>query len=195
MVATPSVRETDKRVLQSRAAMRQALISLLGRYAFADISAAMVVAHAGVGYATFFRHYADTEALLLEISDAMIGEVSAAMTPALEAGDEAGAMLVAAQYVADNRATAYAMLVTAGPATQGAMIKRARAQFGADPRRPTSRGIPRELAIRITVGGMISILAWWLESAPNESPSVVAALLVRLVAEPVAGASASFQDA
>jgi AcrR family transcriptional regulator len=187
-------RETDRRVLQSRAAMRQALISLLAQHAFADISAAMVVARASVGYATFFRHYADVEALLLEISDAMISEVSEAMTPALEAGDEAAAMLVAAEYVAANRATAYAMLVTAGTATQNAMIKRARAQFGADPRRPASKGLPRELAIRVTVSGMISVLAWWLESAPNESPTVVAELLMRLVAEPVAGAATQRTD-
>jgi AcrR family transcriptional regulator len=178
-------REPDKRVLQSRAAMRGALISLLGAHAFADISAAMVVERAGVGYATFFRHYVDPEALLLEISDGMIAEVSEAMEPALAAGDQIGAMTIVAEYVARNRASAHAMLVAAGPATQSAMVRRAIAQFGAD-MRPWPVGVPRELAIGFTVTGMIAVLAWWLERAPGESPAAVAGLLVRLVSDPLA---------
>lgn len=148
------------------------------------ISAAVVAARAGVGYATFFRHYADTEAVLLEIADEMMADVGAAMLPAFLAKDDEAAMRVVTEYVAKNHSISHAMLVVAGPVTQRAMVERAVAQFERWPDKPGNI-IPHELSIRFTVAAMISILAWWLEREPGRTPVEVAGILRHFVAEPL----------
>jgi hypothetical protein len=71
--AKQGARRVDKRVTQSRTALRQALLELLADHRLSDLSAAMIAGHAGIGYATFFRHYASPEALLLDLAEETIG--------------------------------------------------------------------------------------------------------------------------
>ncbi|HWT51264.1 MAG TPA: helix-turn-helix domain-containing protein, partial [Caulobacter sp.] len=54
----------DRRRLRSRAALTEGLLSLLEETAFDQITVQEIVQRAGVGYATFFRHFADKQALL-----------------------------------------------------------------------------------------------------------------------------------
>jgi AcrR family transcriptional regulator len=177
-------RDVDKRVLQSRAAMRVALVGLLSEHQFQDISAAMVSERAGVGYATFFRHYADTEALLLDVANAEIGSTFSAMLPALVAGDYASALRTLTEQVAADRATSYALLVSAGPATQQALTERAIERVSSVPVQ-IGKGMPSELVVRYCVASSISILNWWVGSSPDADAETIAGLLYKLVYKPV----------
>lgn len=174
----------DARVVRTRAALRDALIALLARHAFAEISAAMVVEQAGIGYATFFRHYPDTGALLTDAADHMIGELVAIVAPALRAGTPDAAMTALATYVGDRRDACRAMLGGAGGAIRAAIVSRAITQAQAAPV-DLAGGVPGALAIRFQTAAAVEVLGWWLDEAPELAPGEVAGLLGRLVIAPV----------
>ena len=174
----------DARVVRTRAALRDALIALLAHHAFADITAAMVVEQAGIGYATFFRHYPDTAALLTDAADHMIEELVGIVSPALRAGTPDTAMMALAAYVADRRDACRAMLGGAGDAMRAAIVRRAVAQAQAAPV-DLAGGVPAALAIRFQTAAAVEVLAWWLEQAPDYAPADVAGLLGRLVIAPL----------
>src|SRR6186997_1287569 len=90
----------DARVDRSRAALRAALLALLDRQRFEDLT---IPARAGVGYATFFRHYPDKRALLHDVAAAAIGELLARAMPVAAADDSRGACLVLCRYVHGHR--------------------------------------------------------------------------------------------
>jgi AcrR family transcriptional regulator len=59
----------DARVVRTRQALRQAMTELAEDRPLEAITVRAIAARAGVGYATFFRHYADKEALLADVAD------------------------------------------------------------------------------------------------------------------------------
>lgn len=171
-------------MVRTRAALRDGLVALLGDHRFADITAAMVVARAGVGYATFFRHYPDTAALLTDAADSLIATLTAIVAPPLAAGRTDQAMLALAAHVADHRAVCLAMLAGAGDAVRAAIVRRAVTQATAAPI-DLAGGLPQALAIRFQVAAAVEVLGWWLEQAPETAVDEVAGLLGRLVIGPV----------
>ncbi|WP_025292405.1 hypothetical protein [Sphingomonas sanxanigenens] len=179
-----SRRTRDARVVRTRAALRDALIALLARHPFMEITAAMVVAEAGAGYATFFRHYADTAALLTDAADAMIAELVAIVGPALRAGTPDVAMVALAAYVDARRDACRAMLSGAGDAVRAAIVHRA-IQLAAAAPIDLAGGLPPALTIRFQTAAAVEVLGWWLDEAPELIPADVARLLRRLVIAPV----------
>lgn len=179
-------RPPDARIVKTRAALREALLALAAEHLFAEISIAMLAGRAGIGYATFFRHYADKEALLADVADGMIAELIERLVPALLAGDGRGAMRELAAYVDANRPICRALLFGAGEPIRAEITRRAVAQAAAAPT-PVAPDLPRELAIVHGVGATLSILGWWLQRGDELAPERVAALLERLVATPILG--------
>ena len=73
----------DPRIGRTRAALSRALLALVEEKSFAELSVGDIVTRAGIGYATFFRHYPGKDALLLDVADALTDELLALMLPAL----------------------------------------------------------------------------------------------------------------
>ena len=165
----------DARQLRSDAALRAALIALIGRQPYDKITVRDIVAEAGVGYATFFRHYPSKDAMLDAIACEEIAEMLARRT-----------CLVLADHVGARREV-WSALLTGGAATH------LREQFerlademsiAAFP----SEWLPRELGIRFGVTATIEILGWWLRDRPDYPLEEVAELLDRLTIAPTVGA-------
>jgi AcrR family transcriptional regulator len=181
-VGGPQKSRIDKRIVQSRAALRGALLKLLTQHRLPEISAAMIAEQAGVGYATFFRHYADAEALALELAEEATSEVYQATLPAYAARDFHGALNTLADHVHHNRATVRTLLVSAGPAIQEAVTEQAINRISTLPE-TLGVNVPPELAIRYIVAGSVVILKWWLDKAPETPPIRIADLLYQLVVQ------------
>ena len=67
--------------MRTREALRQAMTELAAESPLEAITVRAIAARAGVGYATFFRHYADKDALLAEVSEILIREFLTQVRP------------------------------------------------------------------------------------------------------------------
>jgi AcrR family transcriptional regulator len=174
----------DARMIRSRAAMRRALLALLERMPLEAITGAMIAEQAAVGYATFFRHYADVRALLVDTAAAVTDDLARAMMPALLAADSAAAASALIQAIAARRTMFRALPAGAGEALRGELARQVIDRVTILPDVSPS-WLPRRLALRVTVTATIELLDWWLTEEPDRDPAEVAALLDRLVIAPL----------
>lgn len=177
-------RDNDARVVRTRAALHRALLTLAERMSFADITVTAIAGEAGVGYATFFRHYPDKQSLLAaiaaELVDQLVTEigVSAAIHPR-----ETGMKL--AQFVEERRGICHALLVGVGDEIRRVIVRRA-IESAQAMTPPESHGFPPELIISHTASAALTMLAWWLENPQAMDRARLAEALDTLVLAPAA---------
>lgn len=182
----------DARVQRTRGAFRRALLELLEEQALGEITIRDLAARAGTGYATFFRHYADKNALLGDLAADEIRELLARALPMLEldAGTH-GSCLALCRYV-EGRRNLWSVLLTGGAASslreefvsQAKELERRKPAFA-----PKSRGrepwLPDDLAVVFGVVSTVEVLTWWLQYGKGYSAEDVALMLDRLVVAPL----------
>src|SRR3954463_4572753 len=65
----------DPRVTRTQRALAEALISLTIEHGYEEITIRDITERASVGYATFFRHYADKDSLLRVVLEVVLDEI------------------------------------------------------------------------------------------------------------------------
>ena len=185
----PLVTTTDARMVRTRAAMRKALLALLERKQFDQITVRDIAAEAKIGYATFFRHHESKWELLNDVAEEEISRLMAQGMPLLVADDIRGSALALCKYVREHRAI-WSALLTGGAA--GAMRQefiRQAMQSGAS-QVQKSQWLPVELGAIIGVSATVEILAWWLRQPQDFSVERIAEIVDRLVIAPAISAEA-----
>src|SRR5437867_13029783 len=84
---SPAPPPSDARIVRTKAALHEALLALLEEKPFDAITVRDISARAGIGYATFFRHYPGKSALLDDVAADEIHELLALGLAQLEAVD------------------------------------------------------------------------------------------------------------
>jgi AcrR family transcriptional regulator len=174
----------DRRRQRSRAALSEGLLVLLEEAAFDQITIQDIARRAGVGYATFFRHFADKQALLNSLAAEEIRGLIDLTLPVLASVDARASALALCAYVEARRAL-WSALLTGGAAgilreefiRQANQIDAAQDAEGEWP--------PRDLVVPFAIGGVLDILTWWLRQAAPIEQSRVAGLLADLVIAPL----------
>ena len=179
----------DPRFVRTRVALREALLTVLQHVEIARVTVQMLVAEAGIGYATFFRHFSSVDALLAAVSETMIGEIVERIGPFLAAGDQTGVLDEAASYIAERRRPIAAILIGGGERTRKDITAQAIAR-AADLPLSLDPDLPRDLAIAHLVNGAINVVAWWVTDQGREDGQRLALLLRRLALDPVTSAVA-----
>ncbi len=67
--------KADRRIRRTQKALADALIALTLERGYDNLTIRDITERADVGYATFFRHYADKDALLLDMLDSVVEEL------------------------------------------------------------------------------------------------------------------------
>jgi AcrR family transcriptional regulator len=174
---------TDARMLRTREALRRALLSLCERKQLDQISIRDIVAEAGVGYATFFRHHASKEELLDEIAAEQVRNLMALTMPLLDPTDTRVSCIALCKYVNEHRSIWSALLT--GGAAEAMRAEFIRLAKEGTAHIQSSDALPVELGAVYGVGGAIEILTWWLRTPAGEySEEQVAEFLDRLVVGP-----------
>src|SRR5271154_4683249 len=101
---------TDPRVTKTRAALAEAVLALASEKLFADVTITEIAARAGVGYASFFRHFKDKDALLTEVADQMVTDLLAIIMPAMNEEDTLATSIAICRYVDEHRLLTRALL-------------------------------------------------------------------------------------
>lgn len=177
--ATSSSTSRDARALRSGQALREALLALLERKPFDQITIRDICAGAGVHYATFFRHHPSKEALLDDIAKDQIQQLNR-LTLAIRGGKDyqAGFRALCA-YVHDHRALWSTLLNGgAGAAMREEWLRQSRLVAATEG--PVDSWMPLDLGAICAATLIAETLAWWL-AQPKGRYSVddVAAILYR----------------
>ena len=175
---------TDARQLRSRRALTGAMLALLGEMPFDQITIREITARAGTGYATFFRHYPDKEALLGDVASQEIASLLAMVMPLLGSGGSGRTTSALCRHVGENRKLWFALL-TGGAAgiLRAEFIRQAR-DLVQGMEQPDS-WLPSDLAVVYGTGSTIDLLAWWLAHDDMWSADQIAAILDRLIITPL----------
>lgn len=173
----------DARMQRTRAALGGTLLALLEEKPFEQVTVREITRKAGVGYATFFRHYTDKEALLNDLVADQISELLEKTLPILFATDSRAACREVCTYVGERRKL-WSALLTGGAAgtLRDEFIRQAKQIPQAKGRKET--WIPAELQVVYATGGSIDVLAWWLQQEPTFPVERIAEILDRLVIAP-----------
>jgi AcrR family transcriptional regulator len=176
---------SDARVVRTREALRQAMTELAEESPLDSITVRAIAAKAGVGYATFFRHYSDKDALLADVIDNLVREFLAQAAPWLEQRDRTGAAKFLCAFV-ESRLAIYKALIAggSGETVRAEMLRQTMATMS-QTRTRQPEGPKDDLVLFQTVSGILNLLAWWLRNLAAVDADTMAELIERLVLTPV----------
>jgi AcrR family transcriptional regulator len=175
----------DARVVRSREALRQAMMELAADHPLDAITVRAIAAQAGVGYATFFRHYADKEALLADVQGQLTQAFMGQVAPLLRQRDRSGAARSLCAFVEAHLPIHRALLAGgAGETVRAAMlnatlaaVQRARPQHADGPL--------DDLVMFHLVSSILNLLAWWIRNFEAVDAAAMAEIVERAVLTPV----------
>jgi AcrR family transcriptional regulator len=174
----------DARALRSREALRQALLRLLEKKSFDEISIRDITAAADVGYRTFFRHHATKESLLHDIAAEQIQRLLVLALPIVVAGNNRAGSTALCTYVHQHRKL-WATLLTGGAAAtmREEFLRIARDIGPKEP--PPGMWLPPDVGTILAISSTIELLAWWLRQKKPLPIARIAEIHDRMIVTPV----------
>ncbi len=178
---------TDPRILQTRQALREALLALVGEKPLEQITIREIAAEAGIGYNTFFRHYTDKEALVRAIVSDELAQLIELSVTTLDTADSTQASIALCEFVAAHDVL-WSTLLTGGAANllREEFMRQLREK--APSRISAEATSPLEVGVRLVAVGTLELLGWWLEQPERLPVAEVAGIYEQLVVAPVVGA-------
>lgn len=166
------------------------MLSLLEERPFDQVTIREITARADIGYATFFRHYPDKQALLNDLAETQIAELLRLTMPLFFAVDTRASARALCAFVWEHRVLWSALLTGGAAGILRDEFARQTRRLAAERNAPAT-WVPNDLSIAFSVTGVTEILAWWLRQSAPFSIDRVAEIVDLLVVRPfVAGASA-----
>jgi AcrR family transcriptional regulator len=180
---TDRTEKKDRRVQRTEEALTHAMIDLALEKGYADITIRDLTERAGIGYATFFRHFPDKEALLRSVLEVFVGELMALFQGRAAAGPGSG--VVVFRYIQAHHVLCRVLLNSPGSAAlvqQIEMTIEAHTLAQNTPR-PGSP-VPPEVAAHHLVTASIGLIKWWLDHDMPYPPERMGAIYEALVIAP-----------
>lgn len=175
---------TDLRVVQTRKALQKAFLELLSTSSLDKISIRQIVAAAGVGYNTFFRHYPNKEALLDAVIADEIAQVVDLSATALDASNSYEASKALFEYVDANRKVWKKLLSTSAiAALREAFIQHLTEVSSVRTKLRSKQTM--SILINHVAAGTIEMLYGWYQQKPRMSVAEIAEMYDQLIASPV----------
>lgn len=176
----------DRRVRRTRRLLAQALISLVLEKGYEEVTIRDITGRADVGYATFFRHYPDKEALLGEVLEVVLDDLLGLLRPWQADGDPATLGTLLFRYVQENVEVCRVLL---GDGASTALVRRLIEVGTADVLRQNASSeeggaVPAEVAAHHLVASSITLIRWWLEHDMPYSPQRMGEIYRDLIEHP-----------
>jgi AcrR family transcriptional regulator len=173
----------DARILRSKDKIRATFIDLLQIRELEEVTIRDVSTASGVGYSTYYRHYATKEELLTEIAEFEVSELVDLTYPLLLTRPAIDACRTCALHVESRRRLWTAL--TSGTAsailreklTAGLLKYASHAKIG-------SGFLPLSISAAMCSTIMVELLTWWLRQEEHSSPEYLAEALDRMIVEP-----------
>jgi AcrR family transcriptional regulator len=178
--------QPDRRVKRTQRLLAEALISLTLDKGYDAVTIRDITEAADIGYATFFRHYPDKDALLAEVLRVVLEQLLVLLQPHA-ANDPATVGRLLFGYVGEHSAVCRVLLSSQGSSallqqvidTGTANILRGNAPLPGSP-------VPIEIAAHHIVASSMALIDWWLEHGMPYPPEAMGRIYADLIALPTA---------
>lgn len=178
----------DPRAVRSREALHRAMLTLLESRQIDQITIRDIAAESGVGYTTYFRHYPTKEALFEAVVAELIGDLFKHSLPMVDAQDIHSASMTLFAKVRENSRLWITLLTgSTGVTIREQFLSRSRVVAGTRSR--PDAWMPPEVGVILIVGGLIELLAWWLQQPDPLPIERLTEIFVRVVVAPAIAAS------
>jgi AcrR family transcriptional regulator len=175
----------DRRIKKTRASLARALIALTLEQGFEAVSIRDLTERAGVGYATFFRHYAGKDALLDDVLDVFLDELMRLLEAKSPDDDPAEQGAIIFGYVQAHHTLCEVLFKNPRSALLLKRIREAGVQAALTGRSTSERGnVPIEVVANHMVASTMALIEWWLEHDMPYPPRRMGEIYHELVVRP-----------
>jgi AcrR family transcriptional regulator len=183
---SPAVAKVDARIERTRRRLREALVELVLENGYESATIRDLADRAGVGYATYFRHYPTKDALLLDLLEDLLADLMALLEPTLADEDASrnGAMVF--EHVRDH-ADLYRVLIASERHVD--LVPRAfevaRSGLGRSIEPAPGALLPPDAALNHLVRSFVALIEWWLGAGMPVPPERMGLAFEALIMSPV----------
>jgi AcrR family transcriptional regulator len=174
----------DRRVRRTQNLLAKALIALTLKKSYESITIRDITEQADIGYATFFRHYHDKDALLHDVSDVVLADLYV-LLPSTPSCDAAVVGIPLFRYVKENSNVIRVLLSSRGSSSLLQRIIDLASQDVLSKNVSLSDSIvPPEIAAYHLVNASIALIQWWLDHDMPYPPERMGVIYHQLIIEP-----------
>lgn len=184
----PTERQADRRVLRTQQALTDALITLTLEQGYESVTIKDITDRARVGYATFFRHYPAKEALLADVLEAFLEELTGLIISDSTVTDPETTGRIIFEHAARHRDLYLLLLGSRGSSDlldRVHEVGRKGILLVAEPM-PGSP-VPFEIAANHVIASFIALIAWWLQHDSPYSAAEMGRIYSELIIKPTQG--------
>ncbi|HEY0736733.1 MAG TPA: TetR/AcrR family transcriptional regulator [Herpetosiphonaceae bacterium] len=175
----------DRRVKRTQRLLAQALIELTLERGYETVTIRDITERADIGYATFFRHYTDKDALLHEVLEVVLDELLLLIQPFKADSDPASVGTLLFRYVQEHSEVCRVLLSSRGSAALVQKMIAAGTRNVLQQHTPAEQSpIPIEIAAHHIVASSIALIQWWLEHNLAYPPEQMGAIYRDLIVRP-----------
>ncbi|MBI1276562.1 MAG: TetR family transcriptional regulator [Anaerolineaceae bacterium] len=177
--------KVDRRIRRTQKLLAEALVALARKQGYDAVTIRDITEYADVSYSTFFRHYADKDALLMDMIQNTVVELRTLIGENRPSSDSGKVLF---EHVADNQPL-YRVLL--GGHNSSAIVQRLQEiifdiimAFEANNADST---IPREIKANHVATAILALLKWWLDHDTPYSPERMGEIYAALILRPALG--------
>lgn len=180
------MKKTDRRIKRTNKLLQEALVELTLEKGYEEVSIRDLTERADIGYATFFRHFRDKDALLEEVLQSMKDGMNQLLTPGWLIKDPQLGCEMLFQFVQQNYELVKVLLNTTTTMTllkpvQELALKEVMEQL------PPNSGevVPADVRAGFLISSLIMMIRWWVENDRPYPPERMGSFTAELVVTPL----------
>jgi AcrR family transcriptional regulator len=176
----------DRRIRRTQKLLAKALIQVTIEKGYDAVTVRDITDRADVGYATFYRHYQDKDALLEDVLEVVLNELVGLLSPDIDQSAEPGKLgAILFGYVKDHYEIIRVLLSSRYTSVIGKrMIEDStKKMLNLHVPKPDSL-IPPEIAAYHLISSSINLIEWWLVEDMRYSPEQMGLIYYELIEKP-----------
>ncbi len=175
----------DRRVKRTQRLLAEALIALTLEKGYEEVTIRDISERADVGYATYFRHYPDKDALLTDVLEVVLDELIKLLQQPEPNADPALAGTILFHYVQQHSQVCQVLLQS----RRSLGLLQRIIGLGMDnilSDNPAREGslVPSEIAAHHLVTSAIALIQWWLDNRMPHPPERMGIIYRELIVRP-----------
>lgn len=177
--------KVDRRIRRTHKLLAEALVALAQQHGYDEVTIRDITDYADISYSTFFRHYADKDALLLDMIQSTVVELRN-MIGDQQPSQVGGQLLF--DHIEQNQALYRTLL---GGFNSSAIVQRIEALMIGEilPAIPTNADsiIPDEIKANHIATSVLALVKWWLDHDMPYSAARMGEIYAALIIQPMLG--------